>query len=119
MKFLLSIFFTSILIFLGGLILPWWWIAVAAAIIAMAWPQHPFKSFLGGFLAGLLTWFTIAFLADHANDRILSTRIASVFTLTEPYLMLLITALTGALVAGMAAASGALLRVRLGKPTTA
>lgn len=114
MRFLLSIVFTGLLVFLGGLVFPWWWLAVASFLVAIVWPQHPFKSFMGGLMGGLITWFVLALIADSANDQILSTRMAAVFSLSKPFMLVIITGAVGGIVAGMAALSAALLRSRVG-----
>ena len=111
MKFIVSFILIILLSFAGALYFPWWIIAVAAFIVAALIPQHPFKAFLTGFLALFVLWGAQAFFLDSRNQHLLATKVASVLPLGGSYIMLiLVTAFVGALVAGMAALTGSLLR---------
>lgn len=107
MKFLLATILTALLGFIAGLFLPWWSIAVASFLVALLLSQSLGKSFLSGFLGIFLLWAIVALWIDIKNESILSQKIAQLFSLGSPYLLLLLTALIGALVGGFAAMSGA------------
>lgn len=111
MKFIVSLLLTALLSFTAGLYLPWWSIAVCAFIVSVLLVQSPFKAFLAGFAGMFLLWFIFSWSVDAANDHILSRRIAEIFSLGENwFLLILITALVGGLVGGLAALSGSYLR---------
>lgn len=113
MKFLFSILITALLSFVAGLFLPWWTIAPAALIVALCIHQSPFRSWLTGFLGLFLLWGGLAFWIDIGNQHLLSSKLAEIFPLGgSSFLMILITAFIGALVAGFAALTGCYIRKR-------
>lgn len=111
MKFLLSVILIAVLGFLSGLFLPWWGIAVAAFAGALLVPQGGGRHFLAGFIALLMLWGGIALLIDLANKSILSQKMAQLFPLGgSSTALILVTAVVGALVGGLAAWTGGSLR---------
>lgn len=107
MKFLTAILLTAFLSYVSGLFLPWWSIAIAAFFVAVAIQQKPFHAFLAGFLALFFLWIGLAFVIDRNNQHLLSLKIAEILFKTPSYaLLLFITGLVGALVAGFAALTG-------------
>ena len=111
MKFILSITLTALLAFISGLWLPWWSIALAAFITALIVFQSPGKAFLGGFIGLFLLWGALAWWIDTQNQGILSRKIAMILPLSgNSFLLIIVTAFAGALVAGLAAISGSFLR---------
>jgi|SRR5579872_2452956 len=112
-KFLVTTVLIALLSFICGLFLPWWTIAPVAFVISALIPQGPSLSFLSGFLALFLLWGGLALAIDLANDSILSTRVAGVLPLQgSPTLLLLVTALLGALAGGGGALTASYLRKR-------
>ena len=104
MKFLISTLLIVLLSFLSGLYLPWWGIALAAFLVSALVPQRPGLSFLSGFLALFLLWASLAWAMDASNNSILSVKIAQILPLGgSSFLLILVTALVGALVGGGAA----------------
>jgi hypothetical protein len=117
MKFLVSTVLIALLSLLSGLYLPWWGLALVAALIAILIPLRPGFAFLSGFLALFLLWGLLAWLQDAPNKSLLSSKIALILPLGgSPWLLILVTALVGALVGGTAALTGSLLK-SLSKPT--
>jgi len=113
MKFATSIFLIVILSFALGLYLPWWSIAIAAFGVAAFIHLRPAASFLAGFIAIFVLWLALAAIIDMRNQHILSRKLASLLPLGgNSFLLLLITALVGAIVGGSAALSGSYLRRR-------
>ncbi len=111
MKFIAALIITALLSFIAGLYLPWWCIAIAAFIVAMLVHQNAGMAFLSGFSGLLLLWSGLAFWIDSGNESILSARIGELLGIgNNPFLLILITAIIGALVAGFAAMSGSFLR---------
>lgn len=113
MKLLISILVTALLSFVAGIFLPWWTIAVAALIVAVCIHQSPFRSWLTGFLAIFLLWGGLAIWIDIRNLHILSSKLAEILPLGgSSVLLVLITALLGAMVGGMGALTGSYIRRR-------
>jgi hypothetical protein len=111
MKFFVAIILTMLLAFAGGLWLPWWSIAIAAFLIALLVHQKAGRAFLSGFIAVFLLWGALASWIDIKNEGILSKRIADVLPLgSSSVVLILVTAIVGALVAGFGAVSGSYLR---------
>lgn len=111
MKFIVSLILTALLSFTACLFLPWWSIALAAFLVAALIPQKPLRSFLAGFLALFLLWGGLSFWLSNANEHILSHKVSMLMlNMDSPYLLMLATAVIGALVAGLAALCGSFLR---------
>ena len=111
MKFLVSIALTAALAFAGGLWFGWWIIAAAAFVVALLVHQRAGWAFLSGFSGLFILWGALAWVIDTNNQQILSKKIAEVLPLGgNSFLLILITAFIGAIVAGFAAMSGSYLR---------
>ena len=111
MKFFAAIILTVLLSFISGLYLPWWGIAIAAFIVALLVHQKAWKAFASAFSALLLLWSGLAWWINVKNENILSARIGELLGIgNNPFLLISITAIIGALVAGFAAMSGSFLR---------
>ena len=111
MKLLISISVTALLAFALGLFMPWWTVALSAFVVAVVIRQAPTRAFLSGFLAILILWSLLAALLNGANNGILATRMANVLPLGgSPIMLIFVTAIVGALVGGLGALTGSLLR---------
>ncbi|MCW3073999.1 MAG: hypothetical protein JWP69_1068 [Flaviaesturariibacter sp.] len=111
MRFLVSLLLIALFSFIAGMYLPWWSLAIVAFLVGLLVPQSVGRSFLAGFLGIFLLWGVLAFLIDWKNEHLLSQKVAQLFKLGDAsFLLILITAFIGALVGGLAAMSGALLR---------
>jgi hypothetical protein len=113
MKFGVSVLLTIIVSFAAGLYLPFWSVALVSFCVAAFIYQKPVMAWLTGFVSIFICWGLLAFWIDSLNDSILSTRMASpgLFPLGgSSSLLILITAVVGAIIGGMAALSGSLLR---------
>jgi hypothetical protein len=111
MKFIIAILLTALLSFAIGFYMSWWSIALAAFLVAALIRQNPGRAWLSGFLGIFLLWAGLAWWIDIKNQSILSQKVATLFPLDGSVLMLiLITALIGALVAGFAALTGSYIR---------
>ena len=110
-KFIVSTLLIALLSFVSGIFLPWWGIALAAGIVGLIVPQRPSSAFFSGFLAIFLLWGLLAWSIDYPNESILSRKIATILPLGgSTFLLILATALIGALVGGLAALSGSYLK---------
>ena len=113
MKFILSIFLVALVTFAVGIYgnLPWWSFVVTNVIIAIALPIKPLQSFFAGALGVGALWAGLAFGIDLANNHTLSTKVAQILPLRGSYIALIIvTALVGALLGGLASLTGAFVR---------
>jgi hypothetical protein len=113
MKFFSSLLLTALLSYAAGLFqaLPWYSFVFTALLVAIAVHQKPWKAFLAAFLAQALLWTALALMLDIPNEHILSTKVASVLPLGGSYIVLIIvTAVVGGLVSGLAALTGSYLR---------
>ena len=111
MKFITAILLTALLAFAGGLWFGWWIIALAAFIIALLVHQKAGKAFLSGAIGVFLLWATLAWWIDMKNEHVLSKKIAEVLPLGgSSFLLIIVTAFIGGLVAGFGAMSGSYLR---------
>jgi hypothetical protein len=116
MKFIISIFLTMLLSFCACLYFPWWSIAVVAFLVATVIPQSPLTSFVSGFIALFLLWGVACFWISTNNNDILAHRVSQlIFKADNPFLLILISALIGALVAGFASLTASYLRPSLKK----
>jgi hypothetical protein len=96
--------------FACGLYFPWWTIAVAAFIAAIAIAQKPLAAFLSGFIALFLLWFCIAVAINSANEGVLAPKISSIMGLGgSSFMLIIITSILGAIVGGMGALTGSLM----------
>ena len=112
MKFFNSFLLTALLSFIAGIYISYWWFfAVVAFLVAVLIHQRGYKAFFAGFLALFILWFVLAFWMDLANEGVLSVKIASILGLDgSKWMLMLVTAFIGGLVAGFAALSGSYLR---------
>lgn len=111
MKFIISFILTALLSFALCLFLPWWSIAIAAFAVAALIPQKPAKSFLTGFTALFLLWGGLSFWISNNNHDLLAHKISQIILkMDNPLLLIVATAVIGALVAGFAALAGSFVR---------
>lgn len=111
MRFLLATLLTATVSFIAGLYLPWWSIALVSFFVALLIKQKLGWAYLSAFAAIFLLWGGLALLFHLPNNGVLTEKIARIFPLNgNAFLLIALTALTGALVAGFAAMSGSSLR---------
>lgn len=113
-KFIVAFFLIALLSVAMGMYLPWWSIAVAAFVVGLAIPQKSLPAFLCGFLALFVCWGGMAWRLSSGNEHILAHRISALIIKRDsPQLLMLLTALIGALIGGMATLTGSLIRKAL------
>ncbi|SRR5258706_8286485 len=111
MKFIVSLILIILLSFTACIYFPWWSIAIVAFIISVTIPQRPLISFTTGFLSLFLLWAGLSYWISKNNGHILAHKISLLIIKTDsPFLLMLASALIGALVAGFAATAGSYLR---------
>ncbi|MEO8962102.1 MAG: hypothetical protein ABI325_09485 [Ginsengibacter sp.] len=113
MKFAASTLLILLFSFLACLYFPWWSIAVIAFVVSLLIPQKPGVAFFSGFAALFLLWGILSFWISTNNEHILAHRVSLLILKTDsPFLLILITALIGALVGGLAALTGSFIRYK-------
>jgi hypothetical protein len=111
MKFFVSILLTALLAFASGFYLPWWSVAVASFVIAILIYQKPWISFLTGFMGVLLLWPILIWKINAANENVLAPKISLLMGFGEGnVLLIVVTCAIGAIVGGLGALTGSLLR---------
>lgn len=111
MTFVIATTATAVLAFGAGFLLPWWGVALAAGLVAYVVKQRPLFAAFAGFLGVFVLWVTHAAWIDHANQGLLSHRVAMLLPLQgNTILLIFITGIVGGIVAGLSAWSAALLR---------
>lgn len=109
MRPLTAILFLAALGWFLGLWLPFWSLSVAGAAVGFGIRPPAWRAFAIGCIAGALLWGGLALVTDASNGHVLGTRVGALFGMGTAGLVAL-TALLGALLAGMGAALGARLR---------
>ncbi len=99
-----------ILTFAAGYVFTWWAGAIIAFVAAFYAGRKPAQSFWSGFGAVAFSWIALALLKTIPNDHILADRVAKMVHLPNWILLLLITAIIGGIVGGMASLSGFLVQ---------
>jgi cell division protein FtsX len=102
---------TFIVSFAAGFYLPFWSAALVSFLVAVFIYQKPAMAYLSGFLSIFLLWGGLSWWIDAQNNSILSQKIASLFPLGgNSLLLILITAIVGAIIGGLSALSGSFFR---------
>ncbi|NDE10435.1 MAG: hypothetical protein EBZ95_07700 [Chitinophagia bacterium] len=110
MKFIVSVLVIALLSLAVGLFFPWWTIAIVAFIVTSLIPQNPLRSFLSGFTALFLLWGALAWLISSNNEHLMASKVALILKMGNSTILILATAIIGALVAGFAALAGSFVR---------
>ena len=108
MKFIAQLILIALFTFLGQYFLPWWSLFITAGIVGAIIPAKGFHTFLAGFIAIAGLWFLQIYLIDAANESLLSTKVAAIFTLSSPMQLMLVSSLLGGICGGFAALTGSL-----------
>lgn len=110
MKFLLKVVLIAGLSYISALILPWWIVVVCAFLLNTLIGSGALNSFLSGFLGIGLLWMIAAWVIFSGSEGDLVTRLAPQFKANEGVVLVVYTALLGALVGGLGGLSGCYFR---------
>ncbi len=111
MKFIISLILIALISFAACTVLPWWSIAPASFLVSVLIPQKVSLAFLSGFLALFILWGAYSWYISYLNEHILAHKVSMLILKNDqPVALIIITALIGGMVAGLAAIAGALLR---------
>jgi hypothetical protein len=116
MKLAFKIILIAFLSFWAEQLFPWWSVAVCAGLVSALIPTTGRKAFLGGFAGVGLLWLSLALLFSIRTDFLLTSRVADMFFVGSPAVIILLSTLIGALVGGLGALTGNQLRQSL-RPT--
>lgn len=116
MKFIVSLIICPILAYTLGMMLPWWSVALAGALTGFFIPQNRFLSFLSTFLGVLILYSTLIFFISNANNHILAQKIGLLVLKNKNEIMIIaVSAMISALVAGISALTGRSLAIVIKK----
>lgn len=103
---MLLIILIAISAWLLGLFLPWWTLALPCLIFGNLLGNKSGSSFLYGFLGIGLLWLIQTLAVHISNEGILTTRIAELFSLPHPALVIIVTVAIGGLAGGLSTLTG-------------
>ncbi|MEP6595673.1 MAG: hypothetical protein ABJA71_06985 [Ginsengibacter sp.] len=96
-----------LLSFVACLYFPWWSVALVAFIVAIIIQQTPGMSFVTGFFALFFLWGGLSFWISNTNGYLLAHKLSLlILKINSSWLLMFLTAIIGALVAGFAAMTG-------------
>ncbi len=107
-KFIIGVIAVAIIALIGQSYLPWWIIAPTSFLIGALLGLNGRQSFGYGFLGIALLWGVYAGWLNNENESILATKMGALFGGLSPLHLVLITALLGGIVGGVAAMTGSL-----------
>ncbi|SHE76064.1 hypothetical protein SAMN05443144_103117 [Fodinibius roseus] len=87
-------------------ILPWWSLAIPALLLGMWMGKTGWNSFGYGFLGIGGLWLLQTAYIHFANDGILTMRIAELFSLPYPFLVITGTVVAGGMAGGLSTLTG-------------
>jgi hypothetical protein len=106
MILILAIGFVAIGSFLLQMFLPWWAIGIVPFLVGYAMSKKGRQAWWAGFLGIFLLWGIHALVLHLHTDGILSDKIAELFFLPSGLALVLVTALFGAIPAGLSGLAG-------------
>lgn len=111
MKFIVSAILIILFSFLACFYFPWWAVGIVAFLVSIIIKQGHLASFICGFVSLFLLWGFLSFWISFLNGHILAHRVSLLLFKTDsPFLLIGVTALIGAMVAGFAALTGSFVR---------
>ncbi len=115
MKFITALILTALLGYAGPLYFPWWSFAITSLIVSIVIHQSSGKSFVSGFLGLFLLWAIHVIIIDNANEHLLSKKVAHLLPFNgSSVILILVTAILGGLVSGLAALTGSFTQEKKG-----
>ena len=104
---MIQIVFIALISLLAQFVLPWWSLAIVAFLTCFWRSPSPGKAFLYGFVGVALVWFGYALLIHVRTGGIFTGRMSELlFKANNSSILLIVTAVLGGLVGGLAGLSG-------------
>jgi len=110
MKFIIATFVTALSAYAICLVAPWWCIAISSFVVAYFIHQKSFLAFLSAAIGVGGLWGMLAAVKNMQNNGILSTKVAGLLGAPNATVLIVITIVIGALVAGFAALTASFAR---------
>ena len=107
---MLLAFFIAVTAWLLSLLLPWWSAFIPGLIFGAQLGRSAKHAFGWGFIGIGGLWLVQTLYIHFINDGILTTRIADLFSLPSPILVILLTVIIGGLIGALTTLTGYLLR---------
>ncbi|MCX8480295.1 MAG: hypothetical protein ORN58_00080 [Sediminibacterium sp.] len=110
MKFSVSILLSALVSYAMGIYteLPWWSFTFGIFIVQFFIPLKAWYSFLASFTGVFVCWFVVCLIINIQNNNVLSNKIALLFFNNQSlnWVLLIVSALIGGLIAGFAGIAG-------------
>lgn len=106
MIFIFRLILISVLTYLLAMIAPWWSAILCAAAVAFFLPGNNFNAFLSGFMGVGLIWMVMAWKVDVETNSIMSTKMIGLFLIDDINMLIIATAVVGALAGALGAFCG-------------
>lgn len=106
MKFLIQILITALICVILQLFMPWWTAAVAGFAVGLAFNNSSLTAFTVGFTSVFIVWAIYALWLDARNASVLSSKIAVLFSVNKPVVLLIVTSLIGGITGGLGSWAG-------------
>lgn len=107
MKYIVALLLTIVLAFALSLYLPWYAIAIAGFLVTLIIPQSAFKSFTVGFVGIFILWASLSVVINSGNQNLLLSKISQLLPFKgETILLIIVGAMIGAIVGGVAGLTG-------------
>ena len=103
---MLLAFFVFILALLLSLLLPWWSVFIPGLILGAILGRSGSHAFGWGFAGIGLLWLIQTLYIEIENGGVLTARIAELFSLPAPFLIIIATFLVGGLIGGFTSLTG-------------
>ncbi len=110
MKFILQAATAAFISALLQLYFPWWTAVFGGVAAGLLFSSKSVLAFAAGFLGVFAVWFGYSYWLDMENASLLSAKIAALFQLNSPMLLMLIGSLMGGITGGLGAWVGSELR---------
>jgi len=107
MRTLAAFSITILLTLLFTMLEPWWLIALASFIPCLILVNKLSYGFIIGFFSVFFCWFISTYIINYLNDGILAAKIASIIGVQKPLILMIISSIAGAIIAGLGGMLGA------------
>lgn len=112
---MIELILIALISLLAQFFLPWWSLALVAFGVCFLRSPGGGRAFLSGFFGVALVWLVYAFIIHYRTDGVFTGRMSELlFKKNTSVLPLLVTAIIGGLVGGLAGLSGYLVRQATG-----
>ena len=119
MKTFFRIILIAGLAYLTESFLPWWSVVIVSFLVVLAIPaKSSWNAYFSGFFGVGLLWVIFSWMINNETNAILTTKIAELFHMSNPEVMVFLAGFIGGMVGGFAALSGNYFRKIFEKKST-